>query len=352
MPVLLVEPLDRVKLTGIGYDMFSDPLRREAILAAIETGEPRATGRVLLGQQAGSETAPGFLLFSTRGAARRAERPAARHCSLRHSAHMNCSSRRSTSSRLCRSMPKSSTGANDSANLLFRSEIAAADMDFTATRQLLVAGRPWTVEFRPTADFTRPSSPAIPVLLGLFGLMLAAAIALLQRYQARAYEAASTAAGECGKEPARKGFDASGDEASHQELDHTRARDSTPDRGGRKGYRRIFGVLLGSAAGDGRLAGHADPIAMAEGRSRRTAAHRACAGLRQGAARRHARWSQGPALRDDDAGARADLSRTGHQRAEIWRGRQFVRCAKGGVAGSEPRQACCRFRGARRAALP
>ena len=69
---------------------------------------------------------------------------------------------------------------------------AAADMDFATTRQLLVAGRPWTVEFRPTADFTRPSSPAIPVLLGLFGLMLAAAIALLQRYQARAYEAVST----------------------------------------------------------------------------------------------------------------------------------------------------------------
>ena len=36
-----------------------------------------------------------------------------------------------------------------------------------------------------------PSSPAIPVLLGLFGLLLATAIALLQRYQARAIEAAS-----------------------------------------------------------------------------------------------------------------------------------------------------------------
>jgi two-component sensor histidine kinase len=81
-------------------------------------------------------------------------------------------------------------GARDTSNLLFRSEVdAAANMDFATARQLLVAGRPWTVEFRPTADFTRPTSPAIPVLLGLFGLLLAVAIALLQRYQSRAYDA-------------------------------------------------------------------------------------------------------------------------------------------------------------------
>ena len=49
MPVLLIEPLDRIRMTGVGYDMFSDPQIREAILAAIETGESRATGRVMLG---------------------------------------------------------------------------------------------------------------------------------------------------------------------------------------------------------------------------------------------------------------------------------------------------------------
>ena len=65
MPVVLAEPLDRIRLTGIGYDMFSDPLRRDAILTAMETGEPRATGRVLLGQQTGGDVAPGILLFSS-----------------------------------------------------------------------------------------------------------------------------------------------------------------------------------------------------------------------------------------------------------------------------------------------
>ena len=52
-------------MTGIGYDMFIDPQAREAILAAIETGELRATGRMVLGPQIGAQTSPGFLLFST-----------------------------------------------------------------------------------------------------------------------------------------------------------------------------------------------------------------------------------------------------------------------------------------------
>src|SRR5690606_11780777 len=75
-------------------------------------------------------------------------------------------------------------------NLLFMSD-GAPDGELATVRQLLVAGRPWTVESRLTAAFTAPTSKLIPVLLGLFGLLLALAIALLQRYQARAYDAMS-----------------------------------------------------------------------------------------------------------------------------------------------------------------
>jgi two-component sensor histidine kinase len=54
-----------------------------------------------------------------------------------------------------------------------------------------VAGRPWVIEFASTQEFTRPNSLAVPIVLGVSGLMLAAAIALLQRYQGRAYDAAT-----------------------------------------------------------------------------------------------------------------------------------------------------------------
>ncbi|MEP9387613.1 CHASE domain-containing protein [Mesorhizobium sp. KR9-304] len=191
MPVMLIEPLDRGRMTGIGYDMFSDAQARDAILASIETGESRATGRVLLGPQIGAQMSPGFLLFS---ALERPGAPEGQPAGMLFAAFRTQELANSALDKFP-ALPvyvQVFDGAAEAENLLFRSQVEPAhDMDFATTRQLLVAGRPWVIEFRPTADFTRPSSPVIPVLLGLFGLLLAVAIALLQRYQARAYEAMS-----------------------------------------------------------------------------------------------------------------------------------------------------------------
>jgi CHASE1-domain containing sensor protein/two-component sensor histidine kinase len=189
MPVLLIEPLDRARMTGIGYDMFSDPQAREAILAAIETGESRATGRVLLGPQLGGRMSLGFLLFST---LERPGSPDGQPIGMLFAAFRTQELIKSALDKFP-ALPLRARvfdGSGEGANLLFSSEAeAASGAGFATTRQLLVAGQPWTIEFRQTADFTRPSSPVIPVLLGLFGLLLAVAIALLQRYQSRAYDA-------------------------------------------------------------------------------------------------------------------------------------------------------------------
>jgi two-component sensor histidine kinase len=82
----------------------------------------------------------------------------------------------------------------DADNLLFQSEtppVSAFGDRLLVTRKISVAGRPWIVRFRPTSAFSQPSSRAIPVMLGLFGLLLAGAIALVARYQERAYDAVS-----------------------------------------------------------------------------------------------------------------------------------------------------------------
>ena len=78
--------------------------------------------------------------------------------------------------------------------LLFRSAVPPDGRfsdDFEVIRKLDVAGREWTVRFRPTTGFQRPASRALPVLLGLAGLMLAGAVAAVARYQERTYEAKS-----------------------------------------------------------------------------------------------------------------------------------------------------------------
>jgi CHASE1-domain containing sensor protein/two-component sensor histidine kinase len=191
MPLMLIEPLERAKMTGIGYDMFSDAQAREAIVAAIETGESRATGRMLLGPQIGAQMSPGFLLFS---ALERPDAPGTPPVGMLFAAFRTQELANSALDKFP-ALPiyvEVFDSAPEAGNLLFRSPVdPAQDMGLATTRQLLVAGRPWIVQFQPTAEFTRPSSPVIPVLLGLFGLLLAVAIALLQRYQARAYEAVS-----------------------------------------------------------------------------------------------------------------------------------------------------------------
>jgi CHASE1-domain containing sensor protein/two-component sensor histidine kinase len=186
-PILLFEPLERPDMTGIGYDMFSDPPRRDAIMAAIETGEPRATGRLILHQQIRGETVPGFLIFS---AVERDQPGTDLPAGLVYVAFRAADFFKAIVDKFP-ALPIHATVFDqtvDSANLLFMSD-NASDGDLVTTRQLLVAGRPWTIVFRPTAAFTRPSSQAVPVLLGIFGFLLAVAIALLQRYQARAYDA-------------------------------------------------------------------------------------------------------------------------------------------------------------------
>lgn len=189
MPVLLVEPGDRVGSAALGYDMFSDPPRREALRAAIETGEPRATGRIMLGRQTGGDVSVGFLIFSTLDPG---GQPQGQPLGMLFAGFRAQELLRSTLDKfpVLPIHAEIFDGPIDPANLLFRSEAPASPaMNLHTTRQLLVAGRPWTVEFRPTADFTRPSSPVVALVLGLFGLLLAFALALLQRYQGHAYDA-------------------------------------------------------------------------------------------------------------------------------------------------------------------
>ncbi|WP_457939425.1 CHASE domain-containing protein [Mesorhizobium sp. 10J20-29] len=190
-PVLLYEVNDGGDTKGIGYDMFSDPLRRDAILAALETGEPRATGRVELGAPVGAEVRPGFLLFSSVETVQSGDGTPAGilFASFRTQDLFKAALEKFPV------LPVHAEvfhGEPTLSNRLFASkEPAAAGGDLVATRQMLVAGVPWTIQFHPTADFSRPSSRAVPILLGIFGLLLAVAIALVQRYQGRAYDAMS-----------------------------------------------------------------------------------------------------------------------------------------------------------------
>jgi two-component sensor histidine kinase len=62
-PIAFLEPFDLRNQRAHGYDMFSDPERRAAMVRAAETGATAATGRVRLVQESDEDAQPGFLLY-------------------------------------------------------------------------------------------------------------------------------------------------------------------------------------------------------------------------------------------------------------------------------------------------
>lgn len=61
--ILYLEPLDRRNEAAIGYDMFSEPVRRLAMERARDTGEAAASGKVELIQEIDERKQAGFLIY-------------------------------------------------------------------------------------------------------------------------------------------------------------------------------------------------------------------------------------------------------------------------------------------------
>ncbi|CCV04967.1 CHASE domain protein [Mesorhizobium metallidurans STM 2683] len=199
-PIVLFEPLDPSNQSSIGYDMFTDPVRREAIEKAMADDQQHASGLVKLGQETGAaQTFTGFLVFARLNVETAPDVINASRSSTSGFLYAAFRARDLFQTALSRTplLPVNTEiydGKMDADNLLFQSEtppVSTFGDRLLVSRKITVAGRQWTVLFRPTSAFSQPSSRAIPVMLGLFGLLLAGAIALVARYQERAYDAVS-----------------------------------------------------------------------------------------------------------------------------------------------------------------
>lgn len=62
-PVLYIEPLNQRNRAAIGYDMFADPVRREAMMRARDTGQLSVSGKVRLVQEIDEHPQAGFLIY-------------------------------------------------------------------------------------------------------------------------------------------------------------------------------------------------------------------------------------------------------------------------------------------------
>ena len=61
--ILYLEPMDARNQAAIGYDMYSEPVRREAMARARDTGQPALSGKVSLVQEITEVKQAGFLIY-------------------------------------------------------------------------------------------------------------------------------------------------------------------------------------------------------------------------------------------------------------------------------------------------
>ena len=199
-PIMMLEPFDARNRLALGFDMYSEAVRRAAMEAAMRTGAPRASGPVDLVQDSGQAPQPGFLVYLPYVASQAAtsngqdggtQLDGFVYAPFRVADLFNAALERLP---LLPVYIEAYDGSPEDGKLLFRSETPAATElsdNFLVSRPLEVAGRPWTILFRPTAGFSQPTSAVVPIMLGLFGLLLAGALTMVARYQSRAHEAAA-----------------------------------------------------------------------------------------------------------------------------------------------------------------
>ncbi len=198
-PIVLLEPFDERNRQAIGFDMYSDDVRRTAMDLAAITGFPQASGPVELVQEVTSQKQAGFLVYLSLplGLVSGSQEMTGKndldgfvYAPFRagdlHMAALNRYPRRPTVVET-----HDVTGGGDT--LLFRSgnfDDYADAQHYSVERELNVAGRDWAVVIKSTRKVGGQASFLSVYLLGAVSLFLAAALAVSARSQLRAVDAA------------------------------------------------------------------------------------------------------------------------------------------------------------------
>ena len=199
--IVALEPFDWRNQRAFGYDMFSEPVRREVMERARDTGDAACSPRVELVQEAGAERQPGFLIYLPVYAGEPAD-VASRRAQLLgwvYAPFRAGDLLRSTleGEQLAGVAVEVHDGDGLSPeSLLFSSALARASgaAPFTSQHRLDVAGRPWTIRLLATAAFTPAWERWLPRWVAVAGLLLGSLLFRLTRGEVRSRARAQAAA--------------------------------------------------------------------------------------------------------------------------------------------------------------
>src|SRR5437773_3062693 len=213
-PIVYLEPLDRRNQAAIGFDMFTEPVRRAAMEEARDTGAPTASGKVTLIQEIDTENRQaGFLIFApvyARGA--QVSSPGERRAALQGFVYSPF-----RTDDLLASILKERNfdvdvqiydGTPGTADNLLHSYSGTGGSHpntprFIATTTMDVAGRRWTLNYAANAAFDSASGTAYLPYTFAAGVFLSFLFFFVTRSQAQARTAAERSAAEVRASEAR-----------------------------------------------------------------------------------------------------------------------------------------------------
>ena len=192
-----IEPHTGKNARAIGFDMLTEPARRDAMQAARDSGEPTMSGKVTLVQESDARPHAGVVLYLPvyrRGAAidTMAERRTALVGWVGAPFRMDDLMAALGSERFSDLMLDIHDADNGAASTLYRSSPAAqlGTSQFSQVQRLRVAGREWVLHIASAPAFERRLDRQQPILIALAGsataLLLAALVWLMASGRDRA----------------------------------------------------------------------------------------------------------------------------------------------------------------------
>jgi signal transduction histidine kinase len=189
-PITLIEPFEARNQRAFGYDMFSEPVRREAMQRAMDTGQPSVSGLVQLKQGDERSSSAGFLIYlpvykkgadlSSIDARRQAIRGFVYSPFFAADLMQNVlgNEKIPLDFRLydTEKMGQESLIYESKTGFASRSDSQLFDHTHSATVPITLSGRTWTARFESTPDFDRDVHNSLPNLIllagGIIGILL------------------------------------------------------------------------------------------------------------------------------------------------------------------------------------
>lgn len=181
--IVYIEPFDWRNIRAFGFDMFTEPTRREAMEAARDTGNAALSGKVVLVQETERDIQSGFLMYlPVYRHDLPTDTPAQRREALQGYVFSPFRANDLMAGILGPSLPDVALriydgGDTDEANLMYDSHATESlppshSASLAEIRHVTVAGRPWTVRVDALPAFTSGTSYGRPRLILMTGTVI------------------------------------------------------------------------------------------------------------------------------------------------------------------------------------